>query len=166
MDWRDRAEMMRGQGFPPDAELDLERMTLDWPNDAWCEVCEGKMIGPRPVHDCTYDDEPEGFLCQLELQVCPACDGRGSYVRPSIDAHGITQDEWDRDWSYEDRERYMGGFYDVSCASCKGRTTVPGPIRGEHTSEGQKAAVKAWDDYLKDMADMHREMAAERRHGC
>jgi hypothetical protein len=30
-------------------------------------------------------------------------------------SNGITAEEWDRDWSYEDRENYLSGMYDQPC---------------------------------------------------
>ena len=61
----------------------------------------------------------------MKFKVCSTCRGTGSHVDPSIDSHGITGDEWDRDWSYEDRENYMSGFYNVACYECGGERVVP-----------------------------------------
>jgi len=62
---------------------------------------------------------------QMKFKVCSVCNGRGKHVNPSVDAHGITAEEWDRDWSYEGREMYMSGAYDVSCYECGGQRVVP-----------------------------------------
>lgn len=62
---------------------------------------------------------------RMKFEVCPLCNGKGRHVNPSIDAHGICADEWDRDWSYEDRESYMSGAYDVTCYECNGNKIVP-----------------------------------------
>ena len=71
-------------------------------------------------------------FCRFE--VCPTCEGKGSHVNPSIDSHGITGEEWDRDWSYEDRENYMTGFYDVDCYECHGKRVVPVPDENHNRS--------------------------------
>lgn len=63
------------------------------------------------------------ILCTYE--VCGTCEGKGSHVSPGIDAHGITAEEWDRDWDQEDREAYFTGRYDVTCSECRGRRVVP-----------------------------------------
>lgn len=69
--------------------------------------------------------DEDGFVeFQMEYQVCPLCDGKGKHVNPSIDAHGITSDEWS-EWSYEDREDYMSGVYDVVCYECGEKRVVP-----------------------------------------
>ena len=39
------------------------------------------------------DDEDEVEL-ELEWEVCPTCEGRGKHVNPSIDAHGISVQEF------------------------------------------------------------------------
>lgn len=70
---------------------------------------------------------PEDYCVTLPMKfsVCPLCNGKGSHVNPSIDAHGISSDEWDRDWDYEEREMYMNGGYNVTCYECDGRRVVP-----------------------------------------
>jgi hypothetical protein len=77
----------------------------------------------------------------FEFRVCSTCNGYGTHVNPSIDSHGITSEEWDRDWSYEDRENYMSGFYDVSCYECGGEKVVPEVVESS-LSPAQK---KLWN---------------------
>jgi hypothetical protein len=70
-----------------------------------------------------YTDE-NGDEVEVELpsrfEVCQRCEGRGSHVNPNIDGHGITAEEWDRDWDEDSREGYMTGRYDVPCQTCDG----------------------------------------------
>lgn len=94
--------------------------------------------------------------------VCGTCDGKGSHVNPSIDAHGITGEEWERDWSPEERESYMSGGYDVACNECGGKRVVP-ELDRERTPEW---VVKALDDKAQADAEDAWERAAERRMGC
>ncbi len=69
--------------------------------------------------------------CEVEhdlparFEVCPRCEGRGTHVNPAIDGHGISQDEWERDWDEESRENYFSGVYDVACYECNGLRVVP-----------------------------------------
>jgi len=59
----------------------------------------------------------------FEYVVCPTCDGKGSHVNPSIDAHGISGDEFAEDPGFF--EDYVNGAYDVPCYECKGKRVVP-----------------------------------------
>jgi hypothetical protein len=61
----------------------------------------------------------------MKFEVCLLCNGSGSHVDPGIDSHGITEEEWDRDWSHEDRENYHSGLYNVTCYECGGANVVP-----------------------------------------
>ena len=71
------------------------------------------------------EEVEEEYDFPMKFEVCGLCNGKGSHVNPSIDSHGISAEEWDRDWSYEDRETYMSGGYDVSCYECDGQRVVP-----------------------------------------
>lgn len=140
--------------------------------------------------DCTYllelaaddgeGDELEAVLKELNIQpdeesqliaevpirfeVCPLCDGTGTHVNPSIDAHGITGDEWDRDWSYEDRENYMSGFYDVPCNECGGRRVVP-EICSEYANNAMKKLIKAVEERIRFEAEYARERIRQMEMG-
>lgn len=76
--------------------------------------------------------------CRFE--VCPACEGRGSHVNPSIDDRGITSSEW-AEWDEDDRETYISGGYDVSCYECGGQRVVSVPDL-EHASEAVRIHVE------------------------
>lgn len=95
-------------------------------------------------------EEEVAVPCHFE--VCSTCDGRGRYVNPSIDAHGITAEEWDRDWSYEERQEYLSGGYDVTCATCGGRRVEPVPNKAGLT-ERQKAAVAYAEEGQRDRVE-------------
>ena len=55
--------------------------------------------------------------------VCPTCEGQGRHVNPSIDAHGISGDDFRRDPDFA--QEYLAGMYDVPCYGCDGRRVVP-----------------------------------------
>lgn len=88
--------------------------------------------------------------------VCETCEGRGSYVNPSVDAHGIGAEE-----SAEDPEfaaAYLRGTYDVPCEECGGRRVVPVPI-----DDDVRARVEA---EIEGRFEIERMYEAERRFGA
>jgi hypothetical protein len=92
--------------------------------------------------------------------VCSTCEGKGSHVNPSIDAHGISADEFDEDPDFA--ESYWRGDYDVPCAECGGRRVSPEPDWDRMTPE-LKAKVEVW---IEDFYAYQRECDMERRMGC
>jgi hypothetical protein len=60
---------------------------------------------------------------RLKFEVCDTCNGRGSHVNPSIDAHGLSREDFDDDPDFE--EDYFSGRYDVPCAECHGARVTP-----------------------------------------
>jgi hypothetical protein len=92
----------------------------------------------------------DGYIrLPFEFEVCSSCDGRGKYVDPNIDSQGITMEDWD-DWSVEDKENYMDGFYDVTCEECKGEKVVPSlsdTYYGELNIIASLVKKKTEDDY-------------------
>lgn len=76
--------------------------------------------------DCTYidgDELPSHFNVTMKWEVCGTCEGHGRHVDPSIDACGISREDFDNDPDFE--EDYFGGRYDVSCYECDGRRVMP-----------------------------------------
>lgn len=81
----------------------------------------------KNLHDCVvYTEDDEETVLPSKYEVCPTCGGRGSYVNPSIDSHGITAEEWDT-WDDEEREGYFAGYYDITCEECEGLRVVRVP---------------------------------------
>lgn len=62
------------------------------------------------------------------MAVCSTCEGRGRYVNPSIDAHGLSREDFEEDPDFA--EDYMRGAYDIDCMACDGRRVVPEVNRG------------------------------------
>ena len=54
--------------------------------------------------------------------ICPACSGNGTHVNPSIDAGGLTVEDFAGDPDFADD--YFNGTYDVPCDVCKGNGKV------------------------------------------
>lgn len=146
MDCRDFAAL-KGKWWE---SLDTDKMkaTLLLYCDDECEECGGGCC----------EEEVE---VPIKFKVCPTCEGKGKHVNPSIDSHGITADEWDRDWSYEDRENYMSGFYDVRCYECNGERVVP--EIDEQLAD--KKILKRYYDHMQFLGEMARERAWEMKYG-
>lgn len=106
------------------------------------------------------DALPIEHTIRLKWDVCSTCNGRGKHVNPSIDAHGISSDEFDDDPDF--REEYLKGVYDVTCYECGGRTTVV-DIDDVHTS---KETLKEVERQYNDEETYRREVMSERRMGC
>lgn len=150
MDFRDRLRTY-GRLAPPDTMMDERREVLVFAIDDG----EGE---PTSVVE---------HVLPYALVICPSCQGRGSYVNPAIDAHGITGEEWDRDWDDEDRERYLSGGYDVTCDDCHGVRVVPEPVEPkENASAAHRAAWDAFWSWCEDESSYRAECEDERRMGC
>jgi len=106
--------------------------------------------------------EEEEIDVPITFSVCPTCSGRGSHVNPSIDAHGITSDEWDRDWSHEDQENYINGMYDVSCYECQGKRVIA-TLDEPHT---KSEIVKYINNSIREEYEYAKLVESERRYGC
>lgn len=109
----------------------------------------------------TEDDDELEHELPAKFEVCHRCRGRGTHVNPSIDGHGITAEEWDRDWSYEDRENYMSGFYDVDCHECDGLRVVA--VVDEKRCDPE--LLEKYRQFLEDEAMFARERASELKYG-
>jgi len=129
--------------------------------DGFDSFDEGRMVLVKEIEN----DAGETLTVELPAhrEVCPLCQGKGSHVNPAIDAHGITSDEFDEDPEF--RESYLRGVYDVPCYECDGKRVVPVVDREGLTPE-QKADLAEVDEIAADLAEMHAEMAAERRMGA
>jgi len=68
------------------------------------------------------DDEGEVELT-LEWAVCETCGGNGTHVNPSIDSHGLSDEDFVEDPDFA--ESYFSGSYNIPCNECGGRRVVP-----------------------------------------
>jgi len=98
--------------------------------------------GVSEEEKCTIDlINDDGYIAlPFIFDVCPTCNGKGSYVNPDIDFNGITEGEWEN-WSYGEQEEYLSGYYDITCAECNGQRVVP-IIDKTYLSEAEKVFVK------------------------
>jgi hypothetical protein len=105
------------------------------------------------------DDSTTVHVLPATWEICPRCRGEGTHLNPSIDGHGITQEEWDRDWGDEERDNYFNGVYDVVCEQgcTSGKVLVGDEAR---MSAAQRELYVRW---LEEEAERKAEEAADRR---
>ena len=96
-------------------------------------------------------------VVKVRFEVCPLCEGRGQYVNPSIDSHGISAEEM-HELGPEFSDDYRSGAYDVNCERCDGLRVVPVPTDPDVLADVLEQEQAAYEDALQ--------MAAERRAGC
>ncbi len=58
------------------------------------------------------------------FEVCHVCRGRGQYVNPNLDRHGLSREDLDQ-WEPEEIQDYRNGEYNVQCGYCEGRSVIP-----------------------------------------
>lgn len=115
--------------------------------DAWLKAHPGTSCIPTELGDM-IDVEEEHEL-PAEWVICNRCRGNGTHVNPSIDSHGITQEEFDEDPDFE--EAYFDGSYDIACEErCRdGKVLV---IARERLTPAQKQLVDRYDEVQADNA--------------
>lgn len=99
----------------------------------------------------------------VHFAVCDLCDGRGSEVSPSIDAGGLSQDDF-----YDDPEfyhHYMSGSYDQQCSQCNGLRVTP-EISTSNLNDEQKAELAKFREQQDEEEANLAEHLAELRMGC
>jgi len=70
-----------------------------------------------------FDDGEQVHTVHLCFEVCGTCEGRGLHVNPSIDAHGLSAEDFYDDPDFA--EAYFEGRYNVLCHECHGDRVVP-----------------------------------------
>lgn len=94
--------------------------------------------------DADWEDEVE-FVLPGKYHVCPACEGKGTLMHPSLRGVAITEEDRDRDWSPDEWEQYISGGYDVTCTTCDGKRVVLVPDRAACKSPDDIATLKRYD---------------------
>lgn len=120
-------------------------------------INKGKLDGDYLILEREESDDIK-LLCKLD--VCSTCNGKGTHVNPSIDASGISEEDFDEDPEF--RENYMSGMYDQTCNECNGLRVVPVVDRDKNSSED----LKRYDNHLEEEYRYAAEVAAERRMGA
>jgi hypothetical protein len=108
-------------------------------------------------------DDGADIVLPAKFEVCETCGGHGTHVNPSIDAHGISADEFAEDPDFA--EDYFAGRYDVPCVECNGRN-VALVVDRDAAEKTCPAHLEAWDERIDSEAVYAAEVAAERRMGA
>ena len=90
--------------------------------------------------------------------LCTMCDGDGHVVNPSIDAGGLSDDDFYADPEFYDD--YMGGRYDVTCPECNGQRVIGALDDNGRLSEDQREAL----EYIERVERERYEDARDRAH--
>ena len=89
---------------------------------------------------------------RVHMEVCPDCNGKGAYVNPNIDRHGLTAD--DECWHDPDfEENYMTGYYNVPCERCNGANVIPVPSDSEVAKEWEMAQRSMYEGLSEQYAE-------------
>jgi len=91
------------------------------------------------------DEEIEKSLTlPARMEVCDLCGGTGSHTNPSIDAGGLSREDFDEDPDFE--EEYFSGRYDVPCKQCGSKNVIP-VVNEDVLSKEQR---EEYNKYLED----------------
>ena len=112
-----------------------------------------------------FDDGDEERIVNVPftIEICPACNGRGTTSRDvECDGGGFTASEWaDQDEDF--REDYMAGVYDRPCDECRG---LPGRVKVPDLKCLSRRDRKLYREQQQADADYRRVSEAERRMGA
>lgn len=113
-----------------------------------------------------YDENDQLVNLPMKWEICTTCQGHGKHSL-AVDGHGITQEEFDRDWSDEMKEHYFAGGYDSTCSDCKGAGKVLVIDKDRCDPEVRRQVEKYESDMreVDEMWDLVRH-TMERRYGC
>lgn len=106
------------------------------------------------------DGNEEKVQVPFKFEVCDTCNGKGSHVNPSIDAGGLSAEDFYEDPDFA--EEYMNGSYDIQCYGCNGRRVVPMLNEENVNKDILKRIIKQQqeEDDFRQMQDAERRMGA------
>ena len=107
-------------------------------------------------------EEVEKKWYHIKWVVCTMCQGRGEYVNPSIDSHGLTREDFDEDPDF--KEDYISGIYNMPCELCGGRSVEP--EFDEDYNVDAKELIQARDKFLNMLQGWDAEEEMERSMGA
>lgn len=110
------------------------------------------------------ESPPQTHELPARYVVCDVCQGKGRHVNPSIDAGGISGEDF-ASWDPEERESYLSGGYDVTCFGCGGLRVSP-IVDVDRLSPDQKAVFDLFMDHVRDLERYDAESRAERAMGA
>jgi len=107
-----------------------------------------------------YDDEGNEVELPTRWAICWTCDGKGTTVNPSIDAHGLSSEDFAQDPDFE--RDYFAGVYDVPCRECKGK----GKVREVDEKRCAAEEIRWNENRLRELDEIRADYAAEARMGA
>jgi len=119
-----------------------------------------RVCKPAPTSFEVYMGDEVWVDLPTYWEVCPICDGEGKHVNPSIDAGGLTQDDFDEDPDF--RQNYLEGVYDIPCNYCGGKRVV----KMVNTDLLSDDVAEAFRDQQRDDAEEEAIHRAELAMGC
>lgn len=117
----------------------------------------------KPSNELKSFEECMGVELPKKKIVCPTCNGKGTHVNPSIDAHGLSREDFDEDPDFA--RDYMSGVYDVSCYECRGNNVVDALDEGA-LKRSNPELLKEWREWLDSAYETEAVYASERRMGA
>ena len=90
------------------------------------------------------------------------CQGRGQYINPSIDSHGLSSEDFDRDPDFKDD--YLSGVYNMTCELCGGRAVEP--EFDEYYNSNAKGMIETRNKFLDMIQSWDAESEMERSMGA
>jgi hypothetical protein len=184
--WRRNPETKESEaiGFdlnviPEDRQVEIARTKAYERYDRLLE--ESGWVAKPPV--------PHTYVMPGRFDVCDVCDGKGYHVNPSIDASGLSAEDFEEDdrfmadyWGEDDEEEEeeaeepvgvvtrgaepskvrTRGLYDVDCYQCKGQRVMLVVNR----SRCDPKVLELLDQVVQDDLDTWAEHEAERRMGA
>lgn len=121
----------------------------------------------REMHDMGDEDLVVTFPARME--VCHRCEGTGYHLRPGIEGHAYSMEEFNDIYhEEEDRQEYFkrGGIYDVVCEDCKGNNVVKVLDSAAITDPEKIMWLKAYHQQIEWEQEWAAERAAELRMGA
>jgi hypothetical protein len=122
----------------------------------WHTVDEKHMVATVLTEDA--DGCEIEVRIPIEFEVCDTCGGRGSYVNPSIDSHGLGAEDFAEDPDFA--EMYWSGAYDQVCHDCNGTRVMP--TVATFASDAQK---QTYEQAIDAIHERNKEIEFERRYG-
>ena len=125
-------------------------------SERWWIWTDGRIAHMHGYGTENEDGEPIYQPIEVDMAVCTTCDGRGAYVNPNIDRHGLSREDFEADPDFE--EGYRNHDYDVRCDHCQGGNVIPVPRNPKE--------LKIVQECLQDRHESYAEGEAERRMGA
>jgi hypothetical protein len=104
------------------------------------------------------DDDSE-VIIPIIWEVCDTCEGKGTHVNPSIDANGLSADDFAEDPDFA--EDYRSGVYDVICYECRGERV----IAVADTERMKPELRERWEKQVQEEIEYQRISRAEKAMG-